>query len=110
MSSTVSGRDSNISPGPAPVEPTSPAGEIGLPTADLVELLSAEWGRLLKTEVSTGSDWFVLGGDSLRMVRLLTRLRKHLPGLRIGLLDLFSAPTLGAQADLLHRHLTGGGS
>ncbi|MBQ1075762.1 CocE/NonD family hydrolase [Micromonospora sp. C31] len=86
----------------APAQPATAAG----PTTDdgraeLLDQLGQIWAALLKVDdVAPGDDFFDLGGDSLFAIRLIGRIRKACQ-VRLSLQDVFAAPTLGEQVDLV---------
>lgn len=68
------------------------------PRDELEWLLEAIWERVLEVEpIGIDQNFFDLGGHSLLVVRLLSEVEK-LTGVRPGLADFFSNPTLEAQA------------
>ena len=63
-------------------------------------LLAALWCEVLEVErVGVHDEFFALGGDSIRSIRLLARLREH--GAALSLADLVRHPTVAAAAALL---------
>ena len=64
------------------------------PENELEEKLSVIWKEILRLEqVSTTDNYFSLGGDSIKAIRLISRINKDLStGLKIG--DLFRKPTI----------------
>lgn len=78
-----------------------------LPHADVSvsDVVANGWRDLLVITPSEDDDWFSEGGDSLKMVRLLARIRRTFPGMQIGLNDLFSTPTLKGQTALIQERL-----
>lgn len=75
------------------VEPSSPAER----------LLAGLFERALDVEgIGAGDSFFELGGDSLRAMRLLDRLRRE-HGVEVGLAQLYEAPTVTALAALAGR-------
>jgi acyl-CoA synthetase (AMP-forming)/AMP-acid ligase II len=67
------------------------------------QMLTSAWKDVLRVGAVSLSDTFIgLGGDSLLAARLL-RIAKDRTGLAIPLIDFFDAPTIAAQAALLHR-------
>ncbi|HEV3456041.1 MAG TPA: amino acid adenylation domain-containing protein, partial [Thermoanaerobaculia bacterium] len=60
-------------------------------------VLSTIWADVLGlTEVGAEDDFFTLGGDSIRMVQVLARARRH--GLALSLAQFFAHPTVAALA------------
>ncbi|MEV0880333.1 CocE/NonD family hydrolase [Micromonospora echinofusca] len=82
-----------------PAAPSGPAGDDG--RSEVLEQLGQIWAALLKVDgVDPGDDFFDLGGDSLFAIRLISRIRKAYQ-VRLSLQDVFAAPTLGEQVDLV---------
>jgi len=73
------------------------------PPSDAVELqLARIWQQLLGLEgIGIADNFFMLGGDSLLVTRLLTRIREAFPNVASGysMRDFFEAPTIKAAAD-----------
>jgi amino acid adenylation domain-containing protein len=71
------------------------------PATAVEERLVAIWAELLglaPEQVSTDDNFFDLGGHSLHLARLLSRVREGL-GVEMGLAALFTAPTVTAMAE-----------
>jgi acyl-CoA synthetase (AMP-forming)/AMP-acid ligase II/acyl carrier protein len=84
------------------VGPVLPARTPSGPVEDLVASL---WTQVLDREVTDANARFMtLGGDSLRAVRLLARLRDELD-VPLSLVELSDAPTVAGQAELIERLL-----
>ncbi|MFG2732721.1 phosphopantetheine-binding protein [Streptomyces canus] len=68
--------------------------------ADL-ELLRSLWREVLEIEeMADDLNFFDAGGDSLRLVALVERIRQE-TGLRVRTMDVLQAATVRGQADLL---------
>lgn len=82
-----------------------PAGEQVPSTDPTVAALISIWTELLGVaQVSEEDNFFVLGGHSLTAARLVSRVREDL-GVGVRQRELFSHPTLGAQAALVKERL-----
>ncbi|MEU6076197.1 CocE/NonD family hydrolase [Micromonospora sp. NPDC047074] len=69
--------------------------------AEVRDRLGQIWAALLKVDdVGPADDFFDLGGDSLFAIRLISRIRKAYQ-VRLSLQDVFAAPTLAEQVDLV---------
>ncbi|MEU5839557.1 amino acid adenylation domain-containing protein [Streptomyces diacarni] len=88
-----------------------PAGRTGLdgtPTGTSTELqatLAALWGEVLGMAgdtIAAEDDFFALGGDSLRLGRLMGRIARSL-GVRLSLATGFTARTLAAMSEAVQR-------
>ncbi|MEV0561445.1 amino acid adenylation domain-containing protein [Dactylosporangium sp. NPDC050588] len=67
------------------------------------ELVRATWADVLRTGAVAGTDnFFGLGGDSLRAIEVITRLRRH--GVQAEISALYTAQSLDAFIDLLVDH------
>jgi amino acid adenylation domain-containing protein/non-ribosomal peptide synthase protein (TIGR01720 family) len=65
-----------------------------LPRTEREKLLSSLWQEVLHIEPPGIDDnYFVLGGDSIKALQIVSRLRKH--GYRLALRDIFQFPTIG---------------
>ncbi|WP_433257648.1 type I polyketide synthase [Streptosporangium sp. CA-135522] len=72
------------------------------PSDDTQRAVAAIWSDLLGVPtISPGDNFFDLGGHSLLGTRLTTRLREAF-SVEVRLRDLFDAPTMGAQAELVN--------
>ncbi|MGK5519262.1 CocE/NonD family hydrolase [Micromonospora sp. URMC 107] len=79
--------------------PSGPAGDDD--RAEVLEQVGRIWAALLQVDaVDPADDFFDLGGDSLFAIRLISRIRKAYQ-VRLSLQDVFAAPTLGEQVDLV---------
>jgi acyl carrier protein len=66
-----------------------------------VELLAGIWSELLRvSEVGAGDNFFALGGHSLLVMRLTSRIREVF-GMELTPRTVFEAPTLGALAEAI---------
>jgi aryl carrier-like protein len=76
---------------------------IGLRTA--YELLVAEvWSQVLDImATSADDDFFVCGGDSIRAIQVVQKLRRRLPAAKLTVAELYAAPRIGDLAALLQR-------
>ncbi|WP_316779508.1 non-ribosomal peptide synthetase [Streptomyces sasae] len=71
------------------------------PVTEAEQLVAGAWRTVLGAdEVGLDDDFFDLGGTSLQLTRLVTRLRE-LSGTTVALRGLFGATTVAAQAELL---------
>ncbi|ASS75246.1 hypothetical protein CIG75_09795 [Tumebacillus algifaecis] len=87
----------------AVAQATEPQLQRALLATDTEQQLAVLWTDLLGTaELRSHSDFFGLGGDSLTVIQLQTRLRDHL-GIEAEYKDLFIHTTLEAQAAYLDR-------
>lgn len=78
-----------------------PEPDAGGTGASIETRLGEIWRDLLGVEsVSTDDDFFELGGHSLIAIRLMTRIKREL-GVRLQLVTIFEAPTLGALAAIV---------
>ncbi|WP_038337445.1 phosphopantetheine-binding protein, partial [Empedobacter falsenii] len=72
------------------------------PKGEVEELLAKHWCELLGIEqVSRNDSFFMLGGNSLLAVRLVSRLRSA--GYTLGLQDIFASPCLVDMAKACHK-------
>jgi amino acid adenylation domain-containing protein len=84
------------------VEPEGPAKRRA-PVTPLERALVAVWSSVLgRASVSIDDDFFDLGGDSLRAIRLVDEIASHL-GQRVELAELLGARTIGELAARLER-------
>ncbi len=75
------------------------------PQGPVQEVLARIWAEILEIpKVGIHDDYFELGGDSLRAVRVILRIRQEFPECRPTLATFLRAPTI----DLFARTLTGG--
>ncbi len=81
--------------------PARPNVDITTPTE---KRLQAVWQEVLSREVPIGREgnFFDLGGDSLRAVQLLNRVRSEM-GIEIDIAEIFEGPTLGELAAVIDR-------
>ncbi|HEV2844971.1 MAG TPA: amino acid adenylation domain-containing protein, partial [Thermoanaerobaculia bacterium] len=83
---------------PAPAEEAGAAQAFLAPENDLEEKIAAVWREVLGVEkVGVQDNFFDVGGHSLLLVRLHSRLQEVL-GREISLMDLFSHPNIRSQA------------
>ncbi|MEU3539964.1 non-ribosomal peptide synthetase [Streptomyces paromomycinus] len=83
---------------PAPTRADSVDAEYAAPEGPAEEALAAIWREVLGTEqVGALDDFFESGGDSLSMVRVLSRIRAG-SGAEVSVADFFAAPTVRALA------------
>ncbi|MFH9870306.1 amino acid adenylation domain-containing protein [Streptomyces lydicus] len=83
---------------PAPTRQDSVDAAYTAPEGPAEEALAAIWREVLGVaQVGADDDFFDLGGDSLSVVRVLSRMRAAL-GLRLSAAEFFAAPTVRALA------------
>ncbi len=88
---------------PEPKKEVASRGAKRLPRDEVEERLSQIWCELLEAdEVDISENFFDLGGHSLLLVRLQSRLRDEF-GFEPSMVDLFRLPTVAAQAEFLRR-------
>ncbi|KPH98426.1 6-deoxyerythronolide-B synthase [Actinobacteria bacterium OV450] len=93
--------------GDGPPRPAA-AGARATAPATPGEAVAARWTELLgRPELTPGSDFFDLGGDSLLVVRLARRLGDDL-GVRVPVRALMTGPTLAEQTALVESLITAG--
>ncbi len=86
---------------PAPVEEAAEARGYAPPASVVEEQIAAVWREVLGLEkVGVEDNFFDVGGHSLLLVRLHSRLQEVL-GREISLMELFSHPNIRSQADHL---------
>jgi natural product biosynthesis luciferase-like monooxygenase protein len=84
---------------PAPVR--SAPEEAAAPETELEQTIAGLWKAVLKIEaVGTNENFFDLGGHSLLVVQLHSRLKQVAPG-PVSLTDLYQYPTIGSLANFL---------
>ncbi len=89
---------------PAPVETAGEVAVQAVPESAIEEQIAAVWREVLGVErVGVTDNFFDVGGHSLLLVRLHSRLQEAL-GREISLMELFNHPNIRSQAD----HLAGG--
>jgi nonribosomal peptide synthetase DhbF len=95
--------------GPEPARDRAPAAAAAAPRTELEHRLASVWAEVLELDrVGVHDDFFALGGDSLRAVRLAARITatQRLPATAAGV---FTAPTVAEMArDLAGRQLPAG--
>lgn len=75
------------------------------PANEIEKTLRAIWSEVLlvpEETISTGSDFFALGGHSLRATILATKIHKHLH-VRVPLAEIFKAPTIQGIASFIQQ-------
>jgi len=87
--------------------PSSERPELGAayvaPHTELELLIASVWREVLGVEgLGTGDNFFDVGGNSLRLVRVQSKLRS-LVEREVSVLDLFQHPTIGSLANHLSR-------
>jgi amino acid adenylation domain-containing protein len=76
----------------------APAEGKGAPAGPIAQLLAILWNEILgRQDIGAGDDFFALGGHSLLVTRLASRLRGTF-GVELPVRSLFEAPTLAAMA------------
>src|SRR4029079_10759763 len=86
---------------PAPVEEAGEARAQAAPESAVEEQIAAVWREVLGVErVGVTDNFFDVGGHSLLLVRLHSRLQEVL-GRDISLMELFTPPNIRSQADHL---------
>jgi amino acid adenylation domain-containing protein len=91
-------------PGQSSLKAVEPARAEAPPVSDLEETVARVWREVLgRDQVGRGDNFFDLGGNSLSLIRVNSRLNQAL-GLELSLDDLFAHPTVRALA----RHLARG--
>jgi amino acid adenylation domain-containing protein len=84
---------------PSGARPSDARVPLSAMEADVAKIFS----DVLAVRISTAdADFFDLGGDSLRMMRLRNRIRTEL-GVEIGLSQIYDAPTVGGMASILEQ-------
>ncbi len=87
---------------PAPEGAPDATAAYVVPRNDAERRIAAVWREVLQVErVGVNDNFFDLGGHSLLMARVHTRLREAFPGFDLALVDLFKYPTVSALADRL---------
>jgi amino acid adenylation domain-containing protein len=85
----------------APITP--PKARAGRPRDSVEQRLLAIWSSILEQDVSSpDADFFELGGQSLRAIKLMARINKDF-GCRLPMSAVFSAPTVAAMAALVRK-------
>ncbi|RKG71006.1 hypothetical protein D7W79_31270, partial [Corallococcus exercitus] len=84
---------------PAPDQAGAPAAG-ALPSTRFEQVLSTVWSEALGRDVSVDENFFDAGGDSLKAIRVVGRLRETW-GDKVQLTDLFAHPTIRALAAYL---------
>ncbi|MCK7622569.1 non-ribosomal peptide synthase/polyketide synthase [Streptomyces sp. RS10V-4] len=89
-------------PAPAPEEPAATAPRA--PRTPTEECLADLWAEVLDRPVGVEDDFFALGGDSLRALRLASRAGETF-GVRLTPRDVLTARTVAALADLVEEYV-----
>ncbi|MEV8371266.1 AMP-binding protein [Kribbella sp. NPDC056861] len=85
----------------APITP--PKARAGRPRDSVEQRLLAIWSSILEQDVSSpDADFFELGGQSLRAIKLMARINKDF-GCRLPMSAVFSAPTVATMAVLVRQ-------
>ncbi|MFI5543007.1 amino acid adenylation domain-containing protein [Streptomyces sp. NPDC051815] len=85
-------------------EPLTEPGDFVAPRTPVEEVVAEIWRTVLGvSRVGVHDGFFALGGDSIRVMRIVAHVRE-LMGVEIPLRDLLGAPTPAAQAELLLSH------
>lgn len=84
-------------------DPTGAAGALGLgtdyvaPRNETERRIAEVWTAVLKRDrIGVDDNYFSLGGDSIKAIQVVARLREH--GLKVEVLDIFRSPTVAALA------------
>jgi acyl carrier protein len=73
------------------------------PVNELQEKISQIWSMVLKSQIVGAQDnFFDLGGDSLKLLRVHAELETYL-GSKLSVIDLFQYPTVETLAEHIHR-------
>ena len=82
-----------------PAPEGSPEAAYVMPRNEVERTIAEIWREVLRVErVGVNDNFFDLGGHSLLMARVHSRLREVFPDFALGLVDLFKYPTVGALA------------
>jgi len=82
-------------------ENTQPAQDFAAPSTETEKTLAALWCDLLKVEsIGRRDNFFDLGGESLLVMRAVSRMRKTF-GVDVQLRNLFERPTLAELAEVI---------
>jgi acyl carrier protein len=76
-------------------------GAMGTSSADrdTKETVAAAWSEVLEIEtIDPDADFFAIGGDSRRAVRIIAQLRKELDTQELPLILIFECPTISSLA------------
>ena len=105
---TANGKlDRRALPDPGPVRPT--AGERIAPRTDVERRIARIWGDVLGVaDVGAEDNFFVLGGDSILSMQVVSRMRRD--GLHLSTRDLFSHQTVAELATVVRDAPEGGGA
>jgi fengycin family lipopeptide synthetase D len=89
--------------GALPVPQEVITGEYTAPVNEIEEKLTEIWSEILaidKDKISTGADFFQMGGHSLRATQMAAKIHKEFD-MNIPLVDIFKTPTIKGIASLL---------
>ncbi|PBC80626.1 AMP-binding enzyme [Streptomyces sp. 2321.6] len=89
-------------PAPGP-DPQEPAAQVA-PRTPTEQFLADVWSEALGTAVGAEDDFFALGGDSLRSLRITSRVNETF-GVELTPRDVLTARTVAALADLVEEHV-----
>jgi amino acid adenylation domain-containing protein len=85
-----------------PAPEGSPEAAYVMPRNEVERTISGIWREVLRVQrVGVNDNFFDLGGHSLLMARVHSRLREAFPGFSLGLVDLFKYPTVSVLATRL---------
>lgn len=69
---------------------------------DTKETVAAAWSEVLETDaIDPDADFFAIGGDSRRAVRIVAQLRKELDMQELPLILIFECPTVSSLAEAI---------
>jgi len=89
-------------PAPGP-DPHEPAAQVA-PRTPTEQFLADVWSEVLETAVGAEDDFFALGGDSLRSLRIASRVNETF-GVELTPRDVLTARTVAALADQVEEHV-----
>src|SRR5579885_726636 len=90
--------DRKALPVPDPLKAHAGTSPLDMPQSEREQWLALLWQEILQlSQVGRSDNFFAIGGDSLRAMQLLARLRNDFQ-LRLSLEDLFAAPTIAQLA------------
>ncbi|PZR20929.1 MAG: hypothetical protein DI539_09365, partial [Flavobacterium psychrophilum] len=83
------------------VEPVSPTGLLALPATDIQEKLSVIWMEVLsKQQIGIYDDFFQLGGHSLKIVQIISRIQ-NVFGVKLPFKTLFTSRTISDLSEVI---------
>jgi len=90
------------------------AGQSNTPSGpgavDVADVVASAFAHALQTpEVTSASNFFALGGNSLQAAALVAQLRGQL-GVKVAIRDLFRAPTVAGLAGAIHERIAASGN